>query len=89
MGDVLEDGVQLDESEEAELWVECGQVLSATWGRGPASGGPVQLCWSWPCHHSQLPALPGCQKSPPSVLTCPRDCSGVFNLLLKQLFRRS
>lgn len=70
MRDVLEDAVQLDKSQETELWVECvaGQVPCATWGRGPASGGPVQLCWSWPCHHSQLPALPGFQKSPPSLL---------------------
>lgn len=42
VSDVLEDGVQLDTSEEAELWVECaaGQVLSArsVWGPDSRAG---------------------------------------------------
>lgn len=46
-GDVLEDGVELSKSEEAELWVECiaGQVLSARPVRGPDSGSVLQLAW--------------------------------------------
>ena len=91
VGDVLEDGVQLDKSEEAELWVECvaGQVLSARLVRGPDSGAVLELAVAEEPHHSQLPALPGCQKSPPSVVECTGDCRWVFNPLLKQLFRRS
>lgn len=87
-GDVLEDAVQLDKSEEAELWVECvaGQVLSARSVSGPDSGTVLELAAER--YHSQLPVLPGCQKSPPSVVECLGDCRQVFNLLLKQLFRR-
>lgn len=90
-GDVLEDGVELGKSEEAELWVECvaGQLLSARPVRGPDSGSVLQLAMAEEHHHSQLPALPGCQISPPSVVECPGDCRQVFNPLLKQLFRRS
>lgn len=45
VGDVLEAAAQLGRSEEAELWAQCaaGQVLTATWGRGPASGAPAAV----------------------------------------------
>lgn len=92
VGDALEGGVRLDKSEEAELWVECaaGQIQSAGLSRDLNNGALLELAVAEERHHSQLPALPGCQKLPPLLVECPRDCGQVFNpLFVKQLFRRS